>query len=157
MVVEHAHRERQRDFKHSVVQVRRSSAARVGRAYRDGGREDQGGNVAGERDNGRSDGCGFGRHVRDVIRNRRRRHGDGEIAVADSGVDGDDVGRFDRRVWLDYVACVDEGGGYGGGGQGEGRRQVGILGACCADDARIKGLQNHRCGNCCQAFFVNWS
>ena len=56
MVVEHAHREREGDLKGRVVQVWWWSAACVEGTYRDGGGEDQSGKVAGESDNGGSDG-----------------------------------------------------------------------------------------------------
>ena len=122
MVVKHAHWEGEGDLKGGVVQVWRWSAACVEGAYWDGRGEDQGGNVAGESDNGGSDGCGFSGQVRNVVCDCGCCYGYREVAIADGGVDGNDVGCLNCCVWLYDVACVDEGGGYGGGGDGERRR-----------------------------------
>ena len=127
MVVEHAHWEREGDLKGGIVQVWWWSAACVEGAYWDGGGEDQGGNVTGKSDDGGRDGGGLSAHVCDVICDRSRGHGHREVAIAVGGVNGNDVGCLDCRVWLYDVACIDEGGGYGGGVEGERRRQIGVL------------------------------
>lgn len=158
-MVKHAHLERKRDLERGIVQIRRRRAVRAERADRHGGREDEGGDVAGERDDGGRDGRGFGRELRDVVRNRSRGQGHGYgndvVGVFDSREGGDDVRCRDGRVGLDEVRRRDERGGYGGGGVGEGFGRDGIFGAGGVDDAGVEGLQDHgRCDGpetCCIA------
>ena len=126
-MVEHPHCEGEGDLKGSVVQVWWWSTACVEGPYWDGGGEDQRGNVAGECDNGGSDGCGFSGQVCDFICDGIRGYGYREIASGFGGVDGNNVGCFDCCVWLCDEACVDKGRGDGCGEEGVRRRQIGVL------------------------------
>lgn len=66
------------------------------------------------------------------------------IAVVDGGIYGYDVSCVQCCIWLLDIVCVDEGGGDGSRDIGKRWRYIGILRACCADDARIESLEDYR-------------
>ena len=65
------------------------------------------------------------------------------IAVIDSGIYGYDVGCAHCCIWLLHIVCIDKGCGDGSRDIGKRRRYIGILRACCANDAGIKSLKDY--------------
>ena len=65
------------------------------------------------------------------------------IAIIDGGIYGDDVGCAHCCIWLVDIVCIDEGGSDGSRDIGKRWRCVGVLRACCANDARIKCLKDY--------------
>ena len=66
------------------------------------------------------------------------------IAVIDGDIYGYDVGCAHCCIWLTDIVCIDEGGGDGSRDIGKRRRYIGVLRACCANDAGIKCLKDYR-------------
>ena len=66
------------------------------------------------------------------------------IAVIDGDIYGYDVGRAHCCIRLRGIFCIDEGGGDGCRDIGKRRRYIGVLRACCANDAGIKCLKDDR-------------
>lgn len=64
------------------------------------------------------------------------------IAIVDCGIYRYDVGCAHCCIWLIDIVCIDEGRGDGSRSIGKRRRYIGVLRACCANDARIKCLQD---------------